>query len=830
MNSVADDCRKARGLRPFDNLQQDLRYAFRLLRRTPGFTTTALATLAICLGANLAIFAVVDAVLLRPLPFPDARRLVRVFNTYPMAGVPDDGANLTNYYERRGSIRAFTSLALYRDGTAIVGDRGATERVDVTRVSSEFFATLGQQPVQGRTFTEAETTFQTDGVAILTDVFWRQRLNADPAAIGRTIRVDGRERTIVGILPPSFSFLSSQARLYFPFSSDPVQHAPQRRHWGSSSQMIPRLAPQATVAAAQSEVDAHNAAVETNSPEAPMMAAAGFRSLVVPLHADHVAAVRPVLLLVQAGARCLLLIGAVNLANLLLIRAAGRVKEFAVRQALGASRGDVVREVLVETTVLTLLGGCVGLVAGAAGIRVLETLGTDRLPLGAHIAFDARIAAVALGAAVFIGIAIGRPIAWYTLRNHVGALKAESRASTAGRTAQRMRHGFLVAQVAMAFVLLAGAGLLAVSLSNVMALPSGFHPEHVLSGRLSLPGATYQTGASRLALTERLISAVRGQPGVLAAGIASNVPLSGNTAKSAASIQGRTLKPGEAPRGIYSYGVGGDYFSAMGIPLREGRFLTTDDSHRADRVCVVDEHFARRSWPSGRALGQRLFSGTSQGSAAEAFTVVGVVGAVKQAALTDEDTQGAVFYPYGYRPDGDLFLVARTTLASETLGGAIQRAVRSVEPEMPVTDLRSMEARVADSLATRRSPAVLAGLFAGIALLLTAIGTYGVLSFAVAERQREIGLRMALGAQPRQIRNQFVALALRLVAAGTGLGLVGAWLTGQAMRMILFRVPALHLTTLAATAVTLGLVSLVACLLPSRRAAHVSPMDVLNGS
>ena len=393
-----------------------------------------------------------------------------------------------------------------------------------------------------------------------------------------------------------------------------------------------------------------------------------------------------------------------------------------------------------------------------------------------------------------------------------------------------MRHGFLVAQVAMAFVLLAGAGLLAVSLSNVMALPSGFHPEHVLSGRLSLPGATYQTGASRLALTERLISAVRGQPGVLAAGIATNVPLSGNDGKSAASVEGFRLKPGEPPRAIYSYGVGGDYFTAMGIPLREGRLLNAGDSRRAERVCVVDEDFARRSWPGGHPIGQRLFPGSSPGPRADAFTVVGVVGAVKQAALTDESMQGAVFYPYSSRADNDLFLVARTTMSSESIGNTMRQVVRSVDPELPVTDLRSMEARVADSLATRRSPAVLAGLFAGIALLLTAIGTYGVLSFAVAERQREIGLRMALGAQPRQIRNQFVALALRLVAAGTGLGLVGAWLTGQAMRTILFRVPALHLTTLAATAVTLGLVSLVACLLPSRRAAHVSPMDVLNGS
>src|SRR5436305_9239055 len=386
MNRVKGDCRDARGLAIFDEFGRELRYAARLLRKTPGFTATALATLALCLGANLTIFAVVDAVLLRPLPFPDAGRLVSVYNTYPRAGVPNDGCSLPNYYERRGQLPAFSGLAVYRDASAVVGETGATEQVPVTRVSPDFFSTLGLGPVTGRVFTEMETLEGKNSAAILTDGYWRQRLGADPRVIGRAIRVNGISRTVVGILPPTFSFLSSQTQIYLPLASSPDERAPQNRHSGTAH-MIARLAPGATLAEAQAQIDAHNAAVEVNGPEARMMADAGFRSIVAPLRADHVAAIRPTLLLVQAGALFLLLIGGVNLVNLLLIRASGRVKELAVRQALGASRRHVLIAALVESTLLALTGGLLGLAGGVGGRRLLSLLGVGRLPPGSHVAF-----------------------------------------------------------------------------------------------------------------------------------------------------------------------------------------------------------------------------------------------------------------------------------------------------------------------------------------------------------------------------------------------------------------------------------------------------------
>jgi predicted permease len=548
---------------------------------------------------------------------------------------------------------------------------------------------------------------------------------------------------------------------------------------------------------------------------------------VTPLHADHVAAVRPTLLLLQAGVLVLLLIGTVNLANLLLIRANGRAKEIAVRQALGASRTHLVREVLVETTQITLFGGLIGLAVAAGGIRLLTVLGADRLPLGAQIAFDARLALAALLAAIAMGIALAMPIIWLHFRGSGNALRSETRSATTGRAAQTLKQGFVVAQIALAFVLLAGAGLLGLSLKRAMAIYPGFEADHVLTGQVSMIGKKYPAASAGLAFTDRLVDELDRQPGVLSAGVVNNVPFSGRSGKSAATVKGYVRRPGEPLLGHYSYGVGGDYFRAMGFHLRAGRFLKAADSRRPERVCVVDEDFARHYWPHTSPLGHQLFQGSEPGPDTEAFTVVGVVDSIKQAGLTDETAQGAVYYPYIYRPESDIFVVTRTSIPLESLRLTLQRVVRQVDPELSANDIQSMGDRIADSLVSRRSPALLAGLFCGIALLLTGIGTYGVLSYAVAQRGREIGVRMALGAQPSQIRTQFLTLALRLFIGGTALGSVGDWLTGKAMQSVLFHVPALSIFALGCAAGIMALISLVACLLPANRAARISPMQAL---
>jgi len=830
VNNVKDECREARGLLMFDEISRQSGYALRLLQKSPGFTATALLTLAVCLGANLTIFAVIDSVLLRPLPFPNAERLVTLYNTYPKAGVDRDGSSLTNYYERRGRIPAFSTVAIYRYGTAILGEPGSTQREQITRVSPDFFATLGRGPVLGRAFAEAETSYQTDSVAILTDTYWRRHFNADPNVIGHDIRVDNLRRTIIGVLPADFRFLSSEAQLYFPLSSNPGQRLPRQRHSGGNAiQMIARLKPGASLTQAQSQIDLQNSSLELDDPQAKMMADAGFRSLVVPLHADHVASIRPTLLLLQTGVFALLLIGVVNLVNLLLIRAHARTKESAVRRALGASGGHLLSEVLIETTLLTLMGGFLGLLFAFGGIRLLAHLGADRLPLGAQITFDVRLASLALLGSIVLGIVLAAPIAWVNLHGQpIEALQAESRGGTASRAVQRLRHGFIITQTALAFVLLVGAGLLSLSLERASQVSPGFHVDHILTAQISLPSKNYPSGQSTLAFTEQLSGEMSQQPGVLAAGMVNNLPFSGNSGKSAAVVVGHVTRPGESPRGNYSYGVSGDYFRAMGFSLVTGRFLTAADSHRAERVCVVDDDFAHYYWPKGDTLGHRLFQGSEIGPDKEAFTVVGVVGRVKQAGLTDEEAQGAIYYPFVFRPSNDMFVVARTGLSSESLKLALPKLVRQIDPNLPVNDLQSMETRIADSLLAQRSPALLASLFSAIAVLLTALGTYGVLSYAVAQRRREIGVRMALGAVPAQIRAQFLSLAFRLLCAGTVLGLLGARFAGHAMQSVLFHVPALNWPTLVFAAIILGLMSLVACLVPVHRASRISPTEALS--
>src|SRR5436853_10396 len=539
----------------------NLRFAFRQLCKAPAFTVTALATVAICLGANLAIFAVINSILLRPLPFPQSDRLVTIFNTYPKAGVENDGSSLTNYYERRGDIR-----------------------------------------------------------------------------------VNTMPRKIVGVLPPDFRFLSSEARLFLPIRSRLEERTPQQRHsGGGGTHMIARLKPGATIAEAQAQIDVHNAAVEKDNPEAKAMAEAGFRSPVFSLHADHVRSIRPTLWLMQGGVFFLLLIGAVNLVNLLLIRASGRAKEMAIRQSMGASRRHVVSQVMVETVLLSVIGGLLGLVLGAWGIRLLEVLGADRLPLGAHIAFDGWLASIGLVGAVVLGIGIAVPIAWFNLSTHLAhALQSESRTGTISRAAQRLRHGFIVAQIALAFSLLAGAALLGLSLKTAMAVSPGFRSDHVLTGECTV---SWDLQRERVGIVDRLLESIRQQPGIAATGTITNIPLSGDSGKAAVTPKGYVPPPGQSVHGHYSYAVHGEYFSALGIDLREGRFLTSADSHRAERVCVVDEDLARRYWPNGGALGQRIALGDEKEDA-KLFTVVGVVGVVKQAALTEAQGQGAVYLPY----------------------------------------------------------------------------------------------------------------------------------------------------------------------------------------
>ena len=807
-----------------------LKFALRQLVKTPGFTSTALATLAICIAANLTIFAVVDAVVLRPLPYPESDRLVSVFNAYPGAGVPRAGASWPNYYDRRHAVKAFTSVSIFQNGSNTVGDTVSPTRVPTARVSPEFFETLGVKLAMGKPFTEEQMAYGPDAVAILTDEYWRTHFNADPNVIGRTFLNDGLPVTVVGVAPKGFHYLSSKAEFFRPAAHDASEATINNRH-SNNFEMVARLAPGVTLAAAQSQMDAFNALQLRDDPYASLVKQVGYKTTVRGLHEDHVYTVKPMLLALQCGVVFLLLIGGVNLANLFLIRASGRTKELAVRQALGARPRHIARDILAETTLLAGAGGLLGAIVGAFGIDLIRYLGTDSLPLGSTVVFDERVAGASLLVALAVGVILAIPPIWLSLRGRIAAgLAAESRSGTVSRGAQRLRHVFIVVQVALAFVLLSGAGLLAVSLKRVLETPAGFNPVNVYAGEISLPWNSYRDTPPRRAFVERLLPAIAGLPGVNHAAITTGLPFGGSINDSAVTIEGQEALPDKSLHAHYLSAVSSDYWATMGIALVKGRLLRDGDSQGTARVCVVDEAFANRYWPGQDPLGKHLEQNPVY-EKDKASAVVGVVRSVKQNELAETDGHGAVYFPFPNDNQSTNFfsIVVSTALPLESIAPMVKKTVQGLDPQLPVDHFRSMGARIDDSLVTRRSPAVLAGVFAAVALLLAAVGTYGVLSYAVSQRQREIGVRMALGAHPSQIRNQFLSLGTRLLAAGIAIGVVGAWFAGRALQAILFNVPAIYGPTLAATIAVMAAVALSACLLPATKAAKVDPVVALRG-
>lgn len=804
----------------------DLRIAARRLIKTPGFTATALATLALCIGANLAIFAVVDAILLHSLPFSNADRLVVIYNSYPGAGVDRASASIPNYYDRRNAIKAFSSLAIDHDGSLLVGGADSPVRVATGNVSPEFFSTLGVPLAMGRPFEDNQLTYGADEVAILTDGYWRSHFAADPQVIGRTFINDGITIKVIGVLPRAFHYLSSQAQFYRPSAHDASDRKPGNRH-SNNWEMIARLAPGVTLAQAQAQMDAFNVEQAMSDPYAQIVKGAGFHTVVAPLREDHVRAVKPTLVLLQFGGLFLLLIGAVNLANLLLIRASSRSKEVAVRQALGASGCRIARDVLSETLLLALCGGLLGVLIGAFGIRLFGALGINQLPLGAFVTLDGRVAAVALAGSVVVGLLLAGPIIWFNGRMKLAqGLHSEGRSGTAGRAAQRLRHGFIVAQIGLAFVLLSGSGLLGLSLKRVLESPVGFNPDGVLTGRIILPWKNYKDDASRLAFVERLLPAIRSLPGVSQVAVDSDMPFSGPVNDSAVVVEGYTPRPGDSLRAHFIQGVTAGYWPLMGIPLMRGRLLEDSDNHRKPYACIVDRAFAERYWPGESPLGHRIDVGATFDKE-KAMIVVGEVANAKQMELSEKTEHGTVYIPFDKFDPPGFFVLVRTGLPMAAIGPMLQKEVLHLDPQLPVDDLRMMQTRIDDSLVGRRSPAILAGIFAAMALLLAGVGTYGVLAYAVSQRSREIGVRMALGALPQQVLAQFLGVGAVLLGIGIGLGAVGAWATGRAMQGMLFEVGTFPVGVLAATTAVMAAVVFLSVYLPSSRAARINPVDAL---
>ncbi len=802
------------------------RQSIRRFIRERGFTFTALLTLALCIGTNIAIFAIIDAVLVRSLPFQKSDRLVIVNNSYPGAGAERSSASFANYWDRRDSIDAFSYVSLYRQGSVTIGKPGSPQRVSTASASPEFFEMLGENLAKGTPFTDENMIWDNWLVAIITDGFWKSEFNSDPDVIGKTFIADAQAVMVIGRLNPGFDFLNNNAVYYSPAANSLEAKQADSRH-NNNFQMIARLKDGVSVENAQSQIDAFNVIQLEDDPYKDILINAKYHTIVEPFRDSLVRDFKPMLLILQGGVLFLLLIGGVNLVNLLLIRASGRSKELAICQALGAARKHIAREVLLETTLLTVMGGLLGLVVGYFGIQLLKTIGAQELPLGANIILDIRVAGIALLGTLVLGIILSIPILWFNLHDHIAPiLHSVTRGGTAGKAAQTVRHVFIVFQIALAFLLLAGSAMLSLSLKKVLEVPTGFQPTHVLTGSISIPWQNYQEDEEVINFMTRLNNELKTIPGIKEIGTTSGLPFGGNINNNAVVVEGFEMAPGDSIRTHFTSGNQGNVWQALGIPLIQGRYLTAADNEGEAKVCLVDQDLADYYFADINPIGRRLCNGPvfEEDNAA---TIVGVVGSVKQFDLTNTNKQGAIYFTQKDYNSRYVHLAVRTNMDPTAMAPTLRNAILKLDPELPLEDLQTMEERIDNSLTAKKSPALLAGIFATVALLLASIGTYGVLSYAVAQRNREIGVRMALGAQPEQIRNQFLGLGLKLLGLGTALGLVFIFFAGRAMQTILFDMPTFHPTIVISTTLVMALVTLASCLIPALRAASVSPMKSL---
>jgi predicted permease len=806
----------------------EARLAGRTLLRDRTFALTVLATFALCVAANVAIFAVVRAVLLRPLPFRSPEQLVVMINSYPKAGAMRAGSSVPHFLERRENLKTLAGLAAFQGRDAIVGEAGHPERVAALRVTSDFFTVLGTPTQLGRTFTAEDGQEGRDAVVILSNGFWRQEFAADPAIIGRTVRIDGVSRTIVGVMPATFRFdLAAESRLWFPLAFKPEDRAADRRH-SNNLTVFGRLARGATVTQLQDEVNALNARMLDGDPFKQPVLDAGFHTDVYGLQADLTRNARNALWLLQGGALFVLLIGAVNLANLIFVRASARAKEMAIRRVLGAGPAAIARQVFLENILLAVVGGAIGVALGAALLPVLGPLGVAQLPRGTDARVDLTVAVAALGLAVLTGALLAVP----PLVQHLGgklaaALSVESRGGTTNRRQSRLREALIVAQIALAFVLLTGAGLLTLSFSRVLKVDPGFRPEQLLTAQVNLPSARFSKTEPRREYVQRLLREVAALPGIKSVAVSTAAPFAGQVDSNVFTVEGYEAPKGESLLAPFQTAVAGDFFGTYGFALRAGRFLNADDADAEPKLAVIDERFARKYWGDKSPMGRRIRQGTPDEKDAALFTVVGVVGSVKQADLTEPLNVGAVYLTYRQEASRGIILTVRTDMLPTALGPLLQAAALKVDPEVPLFDVKTMTERVDTSLGARRTPMVLAGAFAAGAVLLAVIGIYGVLAYTVAQRRREIGIRLALGALPTQVHAMFLRMGLRLLVVGLGIGIPLVWWLGSILRGQLFGIEPANPWVLTGGAAFVAAAAMVAAFVPARRAAATPAMEAL---
>ncbi|HEY4300833.1 MAG TPA: ABC transporter permease [Candidatus Didemnitutus sp.] len=803
----------------------DLRQALRSLAKTPTFTAVTILTLALCIGANSAIFSVVHSILLKPYPWPGSENLVYVYNTYPLMGLPNAGTSIPDYLDRRNGVSGFADSAMYNSRSLNLAADGQPEQIAGLRATPSLFSTLQSSAALGRVFTEAEAEPGNDKVVVLSHSLWKNRFGSDPAIVGKTVRLNTEPFIVIGVMPEWFYFPTPTTQAWVPFAFTSKQKSDEERG-NEYSNMIARLKPGATLAAVQKDLDviqARNA--ERISESRDFWKESGFGGRTVGFLEQNVNGIRSMLWLVQAGVAAALLIGCANVASLLLARAVARERELAIRAALGAGRGRLIRLLLTESLALFVAGGLLGLLAAQWGVTALSSLGFSTLPRAFSVHVDPVVFGFTLLCALATGILFGALPAWSASRGDAAAaLKEAGARGTAGRRTASVRSGLVIGEIALAVMLLSTSGLLVRSFEKMQQESPGFNPGGVITARLSLPMAKYDQPEKRLAFVDEVLGRLRLQPGIRAAGVTDVLPFAGNNSQGSYSSPDIVQAPGApGPHGQVR-DVDPGYFRAMGITLLRGRWFDETDTAKSQHVVVIDRVLADRFWPGQDPLGKRIDRG---GDAPNYRVVVGVVAPIKFASLEDPVKKETLYFPYAQQPDNNFVLVIKTDRDPAALTPAVREAVHGADSEQPVFDVKTMSQRMYDVAQTRRAPMLLLALFSTVALLLAVLGVYGVLTFSVAQRTSEFGVRIALGATTRDI----AALVLRqgswLVLGGVVAGLAGYLALSRIVGRMLYGIAPTDPIALAIAPAVLMIAALFACLLPVRKATRVNPLEAL---
>jgi predicted permease len=831
VEQIKEEVRDARKGALVETTLQDLKYGARLLRRAPGFAFIAVLTIALGIGANSAIFSVINAVVLKPLPYPAPGQLMFITSQFPTLGFEKFWVSPPEYFEYREQARAFADIAAYNMGAVNFSEGDQPERVNTAFVTANMFKVLGVSPTRGRPFTAEEDRPNVDPVAVLSHELWTRKLGADPSVVGRRIEINGRKTTVVGIAPPGFDLHDARAQVWMPLGLDPSQR--QTNRGSHFLYLVGRLKPGVTEARAEAELGTMlKVQWRQLVPSGHLPNDSTHRMQMAPLQEDVVGNVRTALSVLQGAVVLVLLIACANVANLLLARAEARHKEFATRTALGAGRGRILRQFMAEGILLSVLGAVLGLAIARWGLRALLAANPQSIPRAAEIGLDPMVLAFTVGLAVLTGIIFGlAPLLHVSEQAVAAAIKEGGARSTTTGTRNRVRRGLVVAEIALAVMLVIGAGLLIRSFKNLTSVDAGFEPGDLITFGLVLPSARYpQTGERRVQAMTDLMRRLDEIPGVDQVAAVQGLPPFRQVNANDTQFEGIPQEPGKPPQNVdYYQTVTADYFKTMRIRIKQGRGFNSSDIG-GPPVMVVNEALAKRFYGDQSPVGRRIKP--SFGDSTPWFTVVGVAANVKQGGLEAEPGTELYFnYEQGPRlvrfAPGQMNVVMRSRRSLDELAPQIRRAVAGTDPTLPIVQLRTMEEVFGDSVSRQRFLSLLLGIFAVVALILAAIGTYGILSYMVTERQREIGIRMALGAGSGQVVRLVLGQGLGMAIVGIGLGVAGALGLSRLTTSLLYGVSPADPATFSAVAAVIALVAMLACVVPTRRATRVDPLAAI---